>query len=88
MDSTESIADLPTYINTAKALAIISGILLSVIIAFTCGIIVQFFTRLLFSFSYERYMKYFGAIWGGIAITAIIYFILVKGAKGASFMTT
>ncbi len=87
LHSSETIADLTTYINTAKALAIISGILLSVIIAFTCGIIVQFFTRLVFSFSYERYMKYFGATWGGIAITAIIYFILVKGARGASFMT-
>jgi len=87
LNSAGTIADLTTYINTAKALAIISGILLSVIIAFTCGIIVQFFTRLVFSFSYERYMKYFGAAWGGIAITAIVYFILVKGARGASFMT-
>jgi len=87
LTSAGNIADLTTYINTAKALAIISGILLSVIIAFTCGIIVQFFTRLVFSFSYERYMKYFGAAWGGIAITAIVYFILVKGARGASFMT-
>ena len=87
LNSTDTIADLTTYINTAKALAIISGILLSVIIAFTCGMVVQFFTRLVFSFGYERYMKYFGAVWGGIAITAIVYFILVKGARGASFMT-
>lgn len=82
-----SIADLGIYINTAKALAIISGILLSVIIAFTCGMIVQFFTRLVFSFNYEKNLKYFGALWGGVAITAIVYFILVKGARGASFMT-
>jgi phosphate/sulfate permease len=86
-NSADSFADLTAYINTAKALAIISGILLSVIIAFTCGVVVQFFTRLVFSFSYERYMKYFGAIWGSIAITSIVYFILVKGARGASFMT-
>jgi len=86
-NSAETIGDLSTYINSSKALAIISGILLSVVVAFTCGMIVQFITRLIFSFNYERYMKYFGAIWGGIAITAIIYFILVKGAKGASFMT-
>lgn len=86
-NSTETLGDLSTYINSSKALAIISGILLSVVVAFTCGMIVQFLTRLLFSFNYERYMKYFGAIWGGIAITAIVYFILVKGAKGASFMT-
>ena len=86
-NSAETLGDLSTYINSSKALAIISGILLSVVVAFTCGMIVQFFTRLIFSFNYERYMKYFGAIWGGLAITAIIYFILVKGAKGASFMT-
>ena len=85
--STDTLADLGNYINSAKALAIISGILLSVVLAFSLGSIVQFLTRLLFSFNYERYMKYFGALWGGIAITAIVYFMLVKGAKGASFMT-
>jgi phosphate/sulfate permease len=74
------------YINSSKALAIISGILLSVVIAFSVGAIVQYFARLLFSFNYKRNLKYFGAIWGGIAITAITYFILIKGAKGASFM--
>ncbi|MCB2221172.1 MAG: inorganic phosphate transporter [Bacteroidetes bacterium] len=75
------------YINSAKALAIISGILLSVVIAFTVGAIVQYIARLLFSFNYKRNLKFFGAIWGGIAITAITYFILIKGAKGASFMS-
>lgn len=86
-NSAETIADLGKYINSAKALAIISGILLSVVIAFSFGMLVQFITRLIFSFNYERNMKYFGAIWGSIAITAIIYFMLVKGAKGASFLT-
>jgi len=87
LNSEGNMAELSTYINSAKALAIISGILLSVVVAFTCGIIVQFITRLIFSFNYERYMKYFGALWGGIAITSIVYFMLVKGARGASFMT-
>ncbi len=77
---------LSEYINTAKALAIISGILLSVIVAFSSGAIVQYFTRLIFSFNYDKRSKYLSALWGGIAITAITYFILVKGAKGASFM--
>jgi phosphate/sulfate permease len=86
-NSSETLADLGNYINSAKALAIISGILLSVVIAFAGGIIIMFITRLIFSFNYERYLKYFGSLWGGIAVTAIIYFILVKGAKGASFMT-
>lgn len=86
-NSTDTLGDLNNYINSAKALAIISGILLSVVIAFTCGMIIQFITRLIFSFDYEKNLKRFGAIWGGIAISAIVYFILVKGAKGASFMT-
>lgn len=77
---------LSEYINTAKALAIISGILLSVVISFSTGAIVQFFTRILFSFNYNKRLKYLGALWGGIAISAITYFILIKGAKGASFM--
>jgi phosphate/sulfate permease len=78
---------LSEYINSAKALAIISGILLSVIISFTVGMIVQYITRLLFSFNFQRRLKYFGAIWGGIAITAITFFLIVKGAKGATFMS-
>ena len=85
--STDTLADLGKYINSAKALAIISAILLSVVLAFSFGSLVQFITRLIFSFNYERSMKYYGAIWGSIAITAIVYFMLVKGAKGASFMT-
>ncbi len=76
------------YINSAKALAIISGILLSVVIAFTVGVIVQYFSRLLFSFDYESRMKKFGAIWGGLGVMAITYFMLIKGAKGASFMSS
>ncbi len=76
------------YINSAKALAIISGILLSVVISFTVGAIVQFVTRLVFSFDYKKTIRRYGAIWGGIAITAITYFILIKGAKGASFMSS
>ncbi|MCD4697766.1 MAG: inorganic phosphate transporter [Bacteroidales bacterium] len=79
--------EINEYINSGKALAIIAGILLSVIVAFTIGAIVQFFARMLFTFNYKRNLKYFGAIWGGIAITAITYFILIKGAKGASFMS-
>ncbi len=86
-NSTDNISDIGNYINTAKALAIIFGILFSVVIAFTFGMVIQFITRLIFSFDYKKYMKYFGALWGGVAITAIIYFILVKGAKGASFLT-
>ena len=65
------------YINSSRALLIISGILLSVVIAFSVGAIVQYITRIIFSFNYERSYKYFGAIWGGIAISTITYFILI-----------
>jgi len=75
------------FINSSKALAIISGILLSVGIAFTVGALIQYFIRIAFSFNYVKRIKYLGSIWGGIAFTAMTYFMLIKGAKGASFMT-
>jgi len=77
--------ELSQYINSEKALAIITGILVSIVIAFTVGAFVQFIARLIFSFNYRRPMKYFGAIYGGLAITAITYFILVKGISDSSF---
>jgi phosphate/sulfate permease len=76
------------YINSAKALAIISGILMSVVIAFSCGVLIQYLSRLLFSFDYKKRMRNFGAIWAGLGITAITYFMLIKGVKGASFMSS
>ena len=81
-DSGLSVAD---YINSSKALAIISGILLSVVVAFLSGAIIQYITRLIFSFRFKKKMKLYGAIWGGISITAITYFILIKGLKGSSY---
>lgn len=79
--------NLDTYINTGKALAIIFGILLSVIIAFSFGAIIQYLARVVFSFEYNKYLKYFGSVWGGLAITAITFFMLIKGAKGSSFIS-
>ena len=83
----QSLSDLGAYINSGKALLIIAGILLSVVVAFSVGALVQNKVRLFFSFNYQKTFKYWGALWGGLAITAITYFILIKGAKGASFMT-
>lgn len=77
--------ELSQYINSSKALAIITGILLSVFIAFTVGAIVQYLTRLLFTFKYRGPMRYFGSAFGGLAITAITYFIVIKGMKGSTF---
>nr|MBL0712540.1 inorganic phosphate transporter [Desulfobacterales bacterium] len=84
--SGQSVLDLAQYINTDKALAIISGILLSVGIAFICGALAQYFTRLLLTFNYEKRLKRYGGLWGGLALSMIVYFILIKGSKGASFM--
>lgn len=75
------------YINTASVLKIISAIFISIIIAFVVGLIFQFLTRLLFTFDFTRRIKKYGSIWGGLALTFITFFIIVKGAKGASFMT-
>ena len=75
------------YINSGKALAIIAGILLSVVIAFSCGVVAQYFSRLFFSFDYEKRMRQFGAVWGGLGVTGITYFMLIKGVKGTSFMS-
>jgi phosphate/sulfate permease len=76
------------YINQAKATEIITSILLSVILSFSIGALIQYVSRILFSFEYERKVKYFGAIFGGIGITAITYFIIFKGLKSSSFMTS
>ena len=83
----DDLAALINYINTAKALAIIMGILLSVVIAFFFGIVVQFFSRLLFTFDYTSRLKKYGGLWGGLALSIITYFILIKGAKGTSFLS-
>jgi phosphate/sulfate permease len=80
-----SLADLGTYINKEKALTIISGILLSVVIAFSVGAIVQWISRRIFSFHFDKKMKNFGAIFGGVALAAILYFIFMKGLKGSPF---
>lgn len=74
-------------INTDKALSVIMGIFLSVAIAFFFGMVVQWIARVIFTFNYKKKMKYSIAIFGGIAATAIIYFMLIKGLKDSSFMT-
>ena len=83
----DDLSTVVEYINTSQALFIISGILLSVAVSFVCGAIVQTLTRLLFTFEYAKRMKYYGALWGGVALSSITYFILVKGAKGTSFLS-
>ena len=75
---------LATFINTEKASQIILGILLSVAIAFTIGALVQWIARIMISFRFEESPRWRAAIFGGFAITAIVYFILIKGLKSAA----
>ena len=81
----ESFSDLWNYINYETAAKIIFGILLSVVVAFSVGAIVQFFSRLIYSFNFEKRATYISALFGGFAITAITYFIIIKGMKGTPF---
>ena len=82
----DGLFSLVDYINTGKALVIILGILLSIVIAFCSGAIVQFIARTVFTFDYTRRLRRFGGVWAGLSMAAITYFILIKGAKGASFL--
>ena len=81
----QTMANLSQYINTEKAVLIISGIFLSVIVAFTIGAIVQYLSRLFLSFNFEQKPMGYSALFSGIALTAITYFIFMKGLKGTNY---
>ena len=76
-----SLAEIGNYINSTRAMAIVAGILLSVILAFSCGSAVMYISRVIFSFRYHKVFRRFGAMWCGISFTAIVYFALFKGLK-------
>ena len=84
-NDSQSISDIWNYINHKKAIQIINGILLSVVVAFSIGALVQFVSRLIYSFNFEKRATYINALFGGFAITAITYFIIIKGMKGTPF---
>ena len=84
----DSVVDLANYINTTKATQIILGIFLSVVIAFSIGALVQFISRLVLSFRFQNKSKWLGSFFGGIAITSIFYFIIIKGLKGSPYAST
>lgn len=85
--SSGSLAGIGAYINNEKAFAIITAILVSVAVAFTFGAVIQWLIRVIFSFKYQKVYRFLGGIYSGLCITAIFYFLIMKGAKGASFMT-
>lgn len=78
---------LGDLLNTEKAFTVILGIFLSVAIAFFFGMVVQYLARLLFSFNYKKSAKYFIGLFGGVAATSIIYFMLIKGLKDSTLMS-
>jgi phosphate/sulfate permease len=80
-----SFTDVINYINNDKAIEIILGILLSVVVAFTIGALVQWVSRLLLSYNFDKKGAWVGALFGGFALSAITYFILMKGIGGTSF---
>lgn len=80
-DPSLSVGALGEFINTSRAMGIVSAILLSVVIAFTCGTAVMYVSRLLFSFRYTVLLRRFGSLWCGASLTAIVYFALFKGLK-------
>jgi phosphate/sulfate permease len=82
-----SIDTLSTYINIESSVMIVVGIFLSVIIAFNAGMVIQWIVRLAYSFNVKGASKYWTGIWGGFAITSILYFLLIKGAKGSTLIS-
>lgn len=79
--------DFSKIINFSSALTIVTGIFLSIFLAFIFGTIIQHVSRILFTFSLKKSINKYGAVFSGLSITTIIYYLLIKGAKGSSFIT-
>ncbi len=82
-DDSLTVANLGSFINSGSTLVIVSGILLSVALAFAGGSIIMYITRILFTFRYKKVFRNFGYLWCGVAFTAIVYFALFKGLKSS-----
>lgn len=80
-------SNLGEYINTGKAMVIISGILSSVVIAFTVGAVLMYVSRVIFSFRYGKSVRRYGALWCGLAIVGIVYFAIFKGMKSSGLIS-
>lgn len=86
-DPTLTSADMSQFINSGKALVIISAILSSVVIAFVTGSLLMWVSRVIFTFRYEKIFKRFGSLWCGLAFTVIIYFAIFKGLESSGIMS-
>lgn len=84
--TTSDYSEIANYMNLNMVMTIIGAILLSIVMAFVFGTLVQYLTRLLFSFDFEKRFRRYGAFWGAIALTSITMFIMMKGAKNTEFM--
>ena len=84
-EGAQTINDIWSYINHEKASKIIFGILLSVVVAFSIGALVQFISRLVYSFNFEKKSMYVNALFGGLALSALTYFVFLKGMKGTPY---
>ncbi len=88
LQSGSDLSLLGTYINSDRALVMITGILLSVLFAFVFGVVIQFVSRLIFSFKKKRNYAVLGAVWSALAISFILYYILIKGVKASIFLSS
>lgn len=76
-----NLTDISKFINAGKSLFIITGILSSVVISFIVGLLIQYISRIIFTFNLKRTIKYFGAIFGGFCASMITYFLIIIGCK-------
>ena len=81
-DGSLAMSDL---LNSSKALSVIIAIFVSVALAFVTGAVVQWISRLIFTFRIHRH-PYAEAFFGGIAFTVLAYFIFIKGLSGTPFI--
>ncbi len=86
VENSQGFSDIGMYMNTDKAMGMISAIFISIAIAFFVGVFLQYIARVLFSFSYKRYRIIGGSFLGGLSIALISYFIFFKGMKSAAFI--
>ena len=82
----QGIGEIANYINSSKILGIFSAIFISIIFSFAAGSVVQYISRMILTFDYEKRLKRYGAVWSAFALTAITYFIFVKGIEGTTFV--
>ncbi|WKS95404.1 inorganic phosphate transporter [Riemerella columbina] len=87
MAKDEKLSEVGKYINFESTSNIVSGIFLSILIAFTAGVVIQYLCRLLFTFQYQNKLARYGALYSGVGITSIVYFLLIKGLKGTTIIS-